>query len=84
MTVGRSNTFERVAAVVVRTFALADASAISRMTTSADVSGWDSLSHAMLLMAIEEEFVIDFPLDRVSVARNVGELADLVDELAAK
>lgn len=76
-------TFEGVRDAIVRTFALRDGEAIGRETTSADVTGWDSLSHSVLLMAIEERFSLDLPLDRVYDAKNVGELVDLIDEVRA-
>lgn len=49
-----------------------------RSTTSADVNGWDSLSHAILIMNVEEEFGIDLPLDQIYALNDVGELADAI------
>lgn len=73
--------FERVSGAIARTFNLPDSDAIRPETTSADVPGWDSLSHAMLLMELEEEFGINLPLDRAYRAANVGELVELVSEI---
>lgn len=78
----RDEVFERVAAAIARVFNLNGSGSISRSTTSADVEGWDSLSHAMLIMEIEGEFGIDLPLDRAYQAADAGELADLVQERA--
>ncbi|HVA26691.1 MAG TPA: acyl carrier protein [Candidatus Baltobacteraceae bacterium] len=74
-------TFDGVRDAIVRAFALRNGESIGRDTTSADVAGWDSLSHSLLLMAVEEQFAIDLPLDRVYEAQNVGELVDLIDEV---
>jgi acyl carrier protein len=52
-------------------------------TTAADVAGWDSLRNVMLLMAIEERYGIDLPVDELEGLRNVGELVALVNRLAA-
>jgi acyl carrier protein len=52
-------------------------------TTAADVAGWDSLRNVMLLMAIEESYGIDLPVDELEGLRNVGELVALVNRLAA-
>ncbi|HTU68855.1 MAG TPA: acyl carrier protein [Candidatus Baltobacteraceae bacterium] len=75
----REESFSGVREAIVRTFALRSGDSIAAGTTSADVPGWDSLSHSLLLMAIEERFGIDLPLDRVYEARNVGDLVDLVE-----
>ncbi len=69
-----------VSQVVVRVFHLPEKVEISRATTASDVKGWDSLSHAMLILGVEEEFGIDLPLDRTYELANVGELVDLVCE----
>lgn len=65
---------------MVRVFHLPEGSFVTRTTTAADVKGWDSLSHAMLVLNVEEEFGIDLPLDRTYGLSNVGELVDLVNE----
>ena len=76
-----TDTFQRVEGIVRKTFRVPDAQPIERSTTSADVAGWDSLSHASLTMNVEEAFGIELPFDRVYELSDVGELADLVDEL---
>jgi len=70
----------RIAQVMTRVFHLSDGSTISRSTTASDVKGWDSLSHAMLVLEVEQEFGVDLPLDRTYALANAGELADLVRE----
>jgi acyl carrier protein len=73
------DTFERLRAVVCRTFPAAASVDVQRSTTSADIAGWDSLSHSILIMNVEEEFGLDLPLDAVFELDDLGDLADLVD-----
>jgi len=79
-----SETLHRVAGVIARTFPSADANAITRTTVSSDIVGWDSLSHSLVIMGIEEEYGIELPFEEVSELANVGALADLVDRGAKK
>ena len=53
---------------------------IDRDTTANDIDGWDSMSHMTLLMAIEEDFEIEFEEWEVSDLSDVGELIDLITE----
>ena len=76
-------TWDGVRAAIRTTFKLRDDEAIERETTSADVPGWDSLSHSVLLMALEDRFGIELPLDRAYEANNVGEMVDLINQLLA-
>jgi acyl carrier protein len=68
---------------VVTTFRVTDAASISEQTTAHDVDGWDSLSHTMLLMKIEEALGCELPLERIYGAANVGELIDIAAEARA-
>ena len=54
---------------------------IGRDTRAMDVRGWDSLSHTMILMQLEDGFGVRLPLDRVLGLGTVGELVDLIAEL---
>lgn len=54
---------------------------ISRTTRAMDVRGWDSLSHTMILMQLEDGFGIQLPMDRVLRLGTVGDLVDLIGEL---
>lgn len=73
--------FDRIRKVMVETFRVPAGVAIERETTSADIDGWDSLSHSLLIMNVEEEFGVDLPFDRVYELQNVGELVDLLQEV---
>jgi acyl carrier protein len=54
---------------------------ITNKTTAMDVRGWDSLSHTLVLMSIEDGFKIRLPLERVLGVNNVGDLANVISEL---
>lgn len=56
---------------------------ITRETQAPDVRGWDSLSHTMILLALEDGFSVQLPIERVLTAMTVGELVDLIAELKA-
>lgn len=49
-------------------------------TTAADVEGWDSLSHIMLLAAVEDEFGIKFDMKAVQGLKDVGAMADIIEK----
>jgi acyl carrier protein len=51
---------------------------LTRETTAADVQAWDSLSHIVLMVAIEEEFRIRLGGSELDSLRNVGELEDFL------
>ena len=69
---------ERVATVMRSVFALPVDRAVTRATNSADVDGWDSLSHSLFILGVEDEFGVDLPLDKTFELQNVGELVDLI------
>jgi acyl carrier protein len=48
-------------------------------TTADDVDGWDSLSHAVLLMRVERAFALRFDPAEVLHLDNVGALADVIE-----
>jgi acyl carrier protein len=51
---------------------------ITRETTSVDINGWDSLSHSLFILGVEDEFGLDLPLDKTYELRNIGDLVDLI------
>lgn len=71
---------ERLRAVIAQQFnCLPDQ--VGALTVANDILGWDSLSHTVLLLKIEDAFDIEFPEDEMFTVRNVGELAALVQRL---
>lgn len=73
---------ERITNVMKATFRIPPGYMVNRATTSADVDGWDSLSHALFMMAIEQEFGFELPLERMYELPDIGALLDLLTECA--
>lgn len=69
---------QRVAGVMRGVFNVPPGYAVTRETTAVDVEGWDSLSHSLFILAVEDEFGIDLPLDKTYEMQNIGELVDLI------
>jgi acyl carrier protein len=69
---------DRIAKVMRGTFTVPPAFTVSRATSAVDVEGWDSLSHSLFILAVEDEFGIDLPLDKTYEMQNIGELVDLI------
>lgn len=74
------NTFDRVERIVRTQFNIPNI-VMSDSTTASDVAGWDSLSHALLLMSIEDEFEIEFDSSSVLESKNIGELIAIIERL---
>ncbi len=47
--------------------------------TAADVDGWDSLTHMIILTEIEKIFSIKFKLKEINKLNNMGDLLNLVE-----
>ena len=54
---------------------------VTETTTAADIEDWDSLTHIMLLSAIEDEFDVKFDMKAVQELKNVGAMAELIESL---
>lgn len=51
---------------------------ITTTTVAADVDGWDSISHTILILELEQHFGIAFPDDRIHTLADVGDLYALI------
>ena len=51
---------------------------LSETTTAADIEDWDSLTHIMLLSAVEDDFGIKFDMKTVQGLKNVGAMVSLI------
>ena len=51
---------------------------LHRETVAGDVDGWDSLSHALIVLRLEKAFGIKFDDAELGRVQSVGELVDLV------
>jgi len=54
--------------------------AITPTLTAHEVEDWDSLAHIRLIIAIEQEFGIQFQTTEVNNFKNVGELVALIEK----
>ena len=52
---------------------------LTHETTAKDIEDWDSLAHINLILAIKEEFDIDFSLEEVSEYKNVGDMVNAIE-----
>jgi acyl carrier protein len=75
-----TDTLTRLADVAREVFR-APGATITAVTTADDVDGWDSLNHALFLLALERAFSIRFDPEDVIDLQDVGELVALVDRL---
>ena len=71
-------TLDRVRKVAAREFNV-DAASLTAVSEAADVSGWDSSTHLVLMMALEDEFGISFELDEVTELTSIGAIADAIN-----
>ena len=54
---------------------------VDRVTTADDVEGWDSVMQVTLMVHVEKAFGVKFTTFEVARLKNVGELADLVEQM---
>ena len=52
---------------------------VTAETTSADIEDWDSLTHITLISEVEDAFDIKFSMKDVLGMKNVGEMADIIE-----
>ena len=48
-------------------------------TTAADVEDWDSLNHINLVIAVEQEFDMEFSARQIAKLANVGEFVQMIE-----
>ena len=51
--------------------------------TASEVEDWDSLTHIRLMLSVERAFNVKFSAAEVGHLKNVGELADLIQNKSA-
>jgi len=52
---------------------------VTSQTVATDVPNWDSLTHISLILALEEEFEIEFTSAEVTTMANVGDLFTVLE-----
>jgi len=55
-----------------------DALVLTPELSAADVPGWDSLRHVLLMVAVEQRFGIRFGTQELAGLKNVGDLLALI------
>jgi len=68
--------------LIVRELRLGNA-ALSRDTTPSDIPTWDSLSNAVLFVAIQNNLCSELSFDDYVSCSTLGDLADLLDSRGA-
>lgn len=71
----RKEILEKVAETIRETFGVDDIE-INEETVADDIPGWDSLSHTILMLTIEQTFGIE--LESTTAYKNVGDLAVVI------
>lgn len=51
---------------------------LTETTTAKDVEGWDSITHVLIVVAVEKKFRVKFTASEIQQLQNVGQLAALV------
>lgn len=68
---------QRVLDVVAHTFRVPRAT-VSLESSPDTIPTWDSLQQVHLILALEEEFGVQFEVDQIALMRGVGPIVDLV------
>jgi len=69
--------FERVRAISADVFQV-PASQITFNSSPQTVESWDSLQHLNLVLALEQQFGIQFDLEEMELMKTIGTVVDLV------
>ncbi len=76
------DSFAKLCAVIADELG-ADPAIFTRATTAEDVDGWDSISHASVVMAVERAFSVRFSDEEIYEFPDVGSMHDRVRALLA-
>lgn len=57
-----------------------DSIKLTPQTTAKDIEDWDSFNHINLIVAVESRFHVKFQTSELETLRNVGELADKIQQ----
>jgi acyl carrier protein len=65
--------------VIRQTFELGPDEPLDETMTSDHISGWDSLGHLNLIMALQETFNIEFEVEEIFAIGNIGDIRRILD-----
>jgi acyl carrier protein len=68
---------QRVVDIVARTFRV-PRSTVTLESSPDTIPTWDSLQQVHLILALEEEFGVQFEVDQIALMRGVGPIIDMV------
>lgn len=73
----RTECIDQLTPIFRKVFGAPDLTVTDELTAN-DVENWDSLTHMLLISAVEEGFAIKFKLKELNKMRNVGDMIDLI------
>ena len=79
----RNRVFERMAQCIARALEV-PLGAVVPDKSALDFDGWDSVTHTYVLLALEQEFGTEMPIERTLGAANLAELAAVIADALAK
>ncbi len=77
-----NQTFERVRGIAADVLQVAPAS-LSADSSPQTVESWDSVQHLNLVLALEEQFGVQFEPDEMDAMKSIGAIAHLLSGKAA-
>jgi len=77
-----SSIFERLQAICADLFHV-PAQSIVAETSPESIEGWDSVQHLNLVLALEQEFDLQFEPEEIDRMKNVGAIAALLESKAS-
>jgi acyl carrier protein len=73
------NTIDRVKAAVAAVLKV-PADSLTASSSPDDVQSWDSMHHLQIVIALEEEFGVQFAADEIDGLQTVGALSNWISE----
>ena len=78
---GPANVAAEVIAVAADVFRV-DPGTLTLDSQHGEIAGWDSFSHLILVMEVEQRYSIAIPANRIAALRTLGDMVRTVEELA--
>ena len=74
-----STTFEQLRGIASDIFGV-PATEITESSSPETIESWDSVQHLNLVLAMEEQFAVQFDPEEMDQMKNMGEIAGLLDK----